>query len=57
MPIGERLVQLGFKRVHAFSKDMFSPSAGGLERLINTSSLVEMDERHMIGREIHVVEK
>jgi tRNA G10 N-methylase Trm11 len=57
MPIDERLGQLGLKRVHAFSKDMFSLSAGGLERLINTSSLVEMDERHIIGREIHVVEK
>ena len=57
MPIGERLEQLGFKRVCAFSRDMFSQSAGGLERLVNTASLVEMDERHMIGREIHIVEK
>ena len=57
MPIDEKLDSLGFKRVYAFSKDMFSQSAGGLERLINTSSLVEMDERHMIGREIHILEK
>jgi tRNA G10 N-methylase Trm11 len=57
MPINEKLGQIGFKRVYAFSKDMFSQSAGGLERLISASSLVEMDDRHMIGREIHVVEK
>jgi hypothetical protein len=36
---------------------MFTQSAGGLERLINVASLVEMDERHLIGREIHIVEK
>lgn len=57
MPIGERLEQLGFRRIHAFSKEMFSLSAGGLERLISTISLVEMDERHMIGREIHIIKK
>jgi tRNA G10 N-methylase Trm11 len=57
MPIIEKLVSLGFKKVYAFSKDMFSQSAGGLERLVNTDSLVEMDERHMIGREIHIAEK
>jgi tRNA G10 N-methylase Trm11 len=57
MPINEKLEQLGFKRVYAFSKEMFSRSAGGLERLISASSLVEMDDRHMIGREIHIVEK
>jgi tRNA G10 N-methylase Trm11 len=57
MPIGEKLEQLGFKVYYAFTKEMFSQSAGGLERLINTSSLVEMDERHMVGREIHILEK
>jgi tRNA G10 N-methylase Trm11 len=57
MPICEKLEQLGFKVVYAFSKDMFSQSAGGLERLINAPSLVEMDERHIIGREIHIIEK
>jgi tRNA G10 N-methylase Trm11 len=57
MPIGEKLEHLGFKVNYAFSKEMFSQSAGGLERLINTSSLVEMDERHIVGREIHILEK
>jgi tRNA G10 N-methylase Trm11 len=57
MPIDEKLESLGFKIVYAFSKDMFGQSAGGLEHLVNASSLVEMDERHMIGREIHIIEK
>ena len=57
MPISEKLESLGFKQVYAFSKDMFSQSAGGLDRLASASSLVEMDDRHMIGREIHIVEK
>jgi tRNA G10 N-methylase Trm11 len=57
MSIGEKIEQLGFKVNYAFSKEMFSQSAGGLERLINTFSLVEMDERHIVGREIHILEK
>jgi hypothetical protein len=36
---------------------MFSQTAGGLERLVAAAFFVEMDERHMIGREIHVLEK
>ena len=57
MPINEKFMQLGFKRVYAFKKEMFSESAGGLDHLANAGSLVEMDERHMVGREIHIVEK
>ena len=36
MPISKKLESLGFKNVYPFSKDMFSQSAGGLERLVNT---------------------
>jgi len=57
MPIGGKLKSLGFKRVYPFLKEMFAQSAGGLDRVTNSASLVEMDERHMIGREIHIVEK
>jgi tRNA G10 N-methylase Trm11 len=57
MPIDAKLDELGFKRIYAFSKDMFSQSAGGLDNLINAASLVEMDERHLIGREIHIIQK
>jgi len=57
MPIGQKLENLGFKRVQPFSKDMFSEDARGLEELINAPSLVEVDERHKICREIHIYQK
>ena len=57
MPIVGKLESLGFKLVYPFSKEMFPQSSGGLDRVTNATSLVEMDERHMIGREIHIVEK
>jgi tRNA G10 N-methylase Trm11 len=57
MPIAGKLEGLGFKRVYPFLKDMFAASAGGLDRVTNAASLVEMDERHLIGREIHIAEK
>ena len=57
MPIGEKLESIGFKRVEPFSKDMFATDAKGTEELMELHSLVEMDERHKIGREIHVYEK
>jgi len=57
MPIGEKLENLGFRRIQPFSKDMFSKDAIGLEELIDASSLVEVDERHKICREIHIYQK
>jgi len=57
MPIDAKLGELGFKRIYAFSKNLFSQSAGGLDNLIYATSLVEMDERHLIGREIHIIQK
>ena len=57
MPIGEKLENLGFRRVQPFSKDMFSEDARGLEELIDALSLVEVDERHKICREIHIYQK
>jgi len=57
MPIGERLEACGFRRVRAFSRDMFSEARVDGCHLMDISSLVEMDERHKIGREIHILEK
>jgi tRNA G10 N-methylase Trm11 len=56
MPIQGKLEEIGFKRVCPFSKDMFK-SGLDVDRLVNMSSLVEMDERHKIGREIHILQK
>ncbi len=56
MPIQGKLEEIGFKRVCPFSNDMFK-SGLDVDRLVNMSSLVEMDERHKIGREIHILQK
>ena len=57
MPIGEKLENCGFNRLQPFSKEMFSESAPRFEELIGVSSLVEIDEHHKVGREIHIYEK
>ncbi len=57
MPIGEKLESLGFKRVPPFTKEMFPVRLEAVEALANLPSLVEVDERHKTGREIHVYQK
>ncbi len=57
MPIGEKLVSLGFKRVQPFTKEMFPVELEAVEALESLASLVEVDERHKVGREIHVYQK
>jgi tRNA G10 N-methylase Trm11 len=57
MPIADKLEYLGFKRVQPFTKEMFSKNLGGAEALEALSSLVEVDERHKVGREIHIHQK
>jgi tRNA G10 N-methylase Trm11 len=57
MPIGRKLEKIGFKLVQPFSKDMFSQDSTNLQQLIDLASLVEIDDRHKIGREIHVYKK
>ena len=57
MPIGEKLENVGFKRVKPFAKEMFSDNLEGVEALADLPSLVEFDERHKISREIHIYQK
>ena len=57
MPIGEKALQVGFTRVKPFVPEIFSGTATNTECLTGLESLVESDERHMIGREIHVFRK
>jgi len=55
--IGERAADVGFKRVYPFPKEVFAESSvaqGNLERI---TSLVDAEERHKIGREIHIFQK
>jgi tRNA G10 N-methylase Trm11 len=56
MPIGDQLEHVGFKRIYAFSIDIFNKNLI-VEKLVHSASLIEMDERHKIGREIHILEK
>jgi tRNA G10 N-methylase Trm11 len=56
MLIGDQLERVGFKRIYAFPVDIFSENLE-VGRLTHSASLVEMDERHIIGREIHILEK
>lgn len=57
MPIEEKAKELGFKRVYAFTDAMFSAQAPNHKKLMSMPILVEMDERHKIGREIHILQK
>jgi hypothetical protein len=57
MPIGGKLESLGFKRVQPFAKDTFSEKPQGFEALMGLQSLIEVDERHKVSREIHIYEK
>jgi tRNA G10 N-methylase Trm11 len=57
MPIVEKLEDLGFRQVQPFSENNFSEDVEGLDELADMHSLVEKDERHMIGREIHIYVK
>ena len=57
MPIEEKLESLGFKQVQPFSDGMFTEGVKGQEELVGLRSLIEMDEHHKIGREIHVYQK
>ena len=56
MPIDEAINTVGFKRVYSFSTDLFSSNLN-VKRLVHSASLIETDERHKVGREIHILQK
>jgi tRNA G10 N-methylase Trm11 len=56
MPIDEELERVGLKRVYPFDYEMFAKNLD-VGRLVHANSLIEMDERHLIGREIHILQK
>jgi tRNA G10 N-methylase Trm11 len=57
MPIGEKAVGIGFERVHPFRKEVFTKDSKVKENLTAMASLVDAEERHKIGREIHIFQK
>jgi tRNA G10 N-methylase Trm11 len=56
MPIGDTVESTGFKRIYAFTFEMFAKNLD-VGRLVHSASLIEIDERHKVGREIHILQK
>jgi tRNA G10 N-methylase Trm11 len=57
MRIEEKAGKLGFNRVYPFKKEFFAGDTAVPENLLGMASLVDAEERHKIGREIHVFQK
>jgi tRNA G10 N-methylase Trm11 len=57
MRVEEKAFEMGFERVYPFKKEFFACDAVVPERLVGMASLVDAEERHKIGREIHVFQK
>ncbi len=56
MLVDEKISSCGFRRVHSFSREMFNEELN-IGQLVHTATLIETDDRHKIGREIHVLQK
>jgi tRNA G10 N-methylase Trm11 len=57
MPIEDKAANVGFKRVCPFQKEIFAKNIVAQQKLTEMASLVDAEERHKIGREIHVFQK
>jgi tRNA G10 N-methylase Trm11 len=57
MRIEEKALELGYERVCPFKREFFADDAAVPESLLAAASLVDAEERHKIGREIHVFQK
>jgi tRNA G10 N-methylase Trm11 len=57
MQIGEEAVAIGFKRVYVFQEKVFAKDVDVKEKMAGMASFVDAEERHKIGREIHVFQK
>jgi len=57
MPIGEKAASVGFTKVFPFKKEIFAEGIITQKSLAVMSSFVDAEERHKIGREIHVFQK
>jgi len=57
MHIEEKAVTIGFKRVYPFPQTVLPGDDRSSENLTKMTSLVDVEERHKIGREIQVFQK
>jgi tRNA G10 N-methylase Trm11 len=53
----EKAEEVGFKRVFPFKKEFFEKDDTAERNLTGLSSLVDVAERHKVGREIHIFQK
>lgn len=53
----EKAEQVGFRRISPFKKEYFSGDGEAENNLIGLQSLLDVAERHKVGREIHVFQK
>jgi tRNA G10 N-methylase Trm11 len=56
MEIEAKATEIGFERIHPFKMRRFEETSGA-EKLLKMVSFVDVEERHKIGREIHVFQK
>jgi tRNA G10 N-methylase Trm11 len=57
MPVGEKAVNVGFKRVHLFQEKVFGEEVEVKREMADMASFVDAEERHKVGREIFVFQK
>jgi tRNA G10 N-methylase Trm11 len=57
MGIEEKAVERDFEKVFPFKKDFFAEGTEVPEKLLAMASFVDAQERHKVGREIHVFRK
>jgi tRNA G10 N-methylase Trm11 len=57
MGIEEKALEIGFERVYPFKRGLFAEDTVVPEKLMAMASFVDAEERHKIGREIHVFQK
>jgi len=57
MPVGEKAVSVGFKRVCLFQEKVFAEDVNVKKELAEMASFVDAEERHKVGREIFVFQK
>jgi len=57
MPIGEKAISIGFKRVYLFQEKVFAEDVNVKKEMADMASFVDAEERHKVGREIFVFQK
>ncbi len=57
MGFDRKAEEIGFERVYPFKREFLAEDAVAPENLIGMFSLVDAEERHKIGREIHIFQK